>query len=74
MALKSYKPYTPGLRQKTVLSFEELTASKPEKSLPRRGGYFFSVKASDASPIFAASPVSVLISLISRSATPGIFR
>ena len=33
MALKSYKPYTPGLRQKTVLLNEELTAKKPEKSL-----------------------------------------
>ena len=32
MALKSYKPYTPGLRQKTVLLNEELTAKKPEKS------------------------------------------
>ena len=31
MALKSYKPYTPGLRQKTVLLNEELTAKKPEK-------------------------------------------
>ncbi len=36
MALKSYKPYTPGLRQKTVLSFEEITATKPEKSLTRK--------------------------------------
>jgi large subunit ribosomal protein L2 len=33
MALKSYKPNTPGLRQKTTLVFSELTASKPEKSL-----------------------------------------
>ena len=36
MALKSYKPYTPGLRQKTVLSFDEITATKPEKSLTRK--------------------------------------
>ncbi|MGE4455184.1 MAG: 50S ribosomal protein L2 [Sphaerochaeta sp.] len=33
MALKSYKPNTPGLRQKTTLVFSDLTASKPEKSL-----------------------------------------
>ena len=33
MALKTYKPNTPGLRQKTTLVFSELTASKPEKSL-----------------------------------------
>ena len=36
MALKTYKPYTPGLRQKTVLSFSEITATKPEKSLTRK--------------------------------------
>jgi large subunit ribosomal protein L2 len=33
MALKSYKPNTPGLRQRTTLVFDELTAKKPEKSL-----------------------------------------
>ncbi|NLK05598.1 MAG: 50S ribosomal protein L2 [Spirochaetales bacterium] len=33
MALKTYKPNTPGLRQKTTLVFSELTATKPEKSL-----------------------------------------
>src|SRR5574344_673604 len=33
MALKSYKPNTPGLRQKTVLVNSEITAVKPEKSL-----------------------------------------
>lgn len=33
MALKTYKPNTPGLRQKTTLDYSELTASKPEKSL-----------------------------------------
>jgi len=33
MALKTYKPNTPGLRQKTTLVFNELTANKPEKSL-----------------------------------------
>ena len=33
MALKSYKPNTPGLRQKTVLVNTEITATKPEKSL-----------------------------------------
>ncbi len=33
MALKSYKPNTPGLRQKTTLVFSELTTDRPEKSL-----------------------------------------
>lgn len=33
MALKSYKPNTPSLRQKTTLVFDELTTAKPEKSL-----------------------------------------
>ena len=33
MALKKYKPITPGQRHKIAITFEELTASKPEKSL-----------------------------------------
>ena len=33
MALKSFKPTSPGLRQMTVNSFEEITTNKPEKSL-----------------------------------------
>lgn len=33
MALKSYKPNTPGLRQKVTLVKSEVTAQKPEKSL-----------------------------------------
>lgn len=33
MALKSFKPNTPGQRFKTVNSFAEVTESKPEKSL-----------------------------------------
>jgi large subunit ribosomal protein L2 len=33
MAVKRYKPTTPGRRQMTGLSFEEITAKKPEKSL-----------------------------------------
>ena len=35
MALKSYKPNTPGLRQKTVLVRAEVTTDKPEKSLTK---------------------------------------
>ena len=35
MALKSYKPNTPGLRQKTVLVRSEITADRPEKSLTK---------------------------------------
>ena len=33
MAVKSFKPTSPGRRQMTVSSFEEITASKPERSL-----------------------------------------
>lgn len=30
MAYKSFKPYTPGRRQMTVSTFEEITTDKPE--------------------------------------------
>ena len=33
MALKSFKPTSPGLRQMTVSQFDEITTNKPEKSL-----------------------------------------
>ena len=33
MAVKSFKPTSPGRRQMTVSTFDEITASKPEKSL-----------------------------------------
>ena len=33
MAIKSYKPTSPGRRFQTVLTFDELTAGKPCKSL-----------------------------------------
>lgn len=33
MAVKIYKPVTPGLRNKTGYTFEEITKSKPERSL-----------------------------------------
>ena len=33
MAVKSFKPYAPGRRFMTVSSFDEITATKPEKSL-----------------------------------------
>lgn len=33
MALQTYKPNTPGLRQRTTLDYGELTTSRPEKSL-----------------------------------------
>src|SRR5690554_4403883 len=36
MALKSYKPHTPGLRQKTTLVFDEITTNKREKSLTQK--------------------------------------
>lgn len=42
MALKSYKPHTPGQRYKTTLVFDELTRKEPEKKLiktsPGSGG------------------------------------
>lgn len=33
MAIKKYKPTSPGRRQMTVSTFEEITTSTPEKSL-----------------------------------------
>ena len=36
MAIKSFKPTSPGVRHKTVSSFEEITTSTPEKSLLRQ--------------------------------------
>lgn len=33
MAIKKYNPTTPGLRQKVTVSYADLTASRPEKSL-----------------------------------------
>ena len=33
MAIKKYKPTSAGLRSMSVLSFEEITKTKPEKSL-----------------------------------------
>ncbi|MCG8571483.1 MAG: 50S ribosomal protein L2 [Spirochaetes bacterium] len=35
MGIKRYKPITPGLRQKTSLTFEEITCDKPLKSLTK---------------------------------------
>jgi hypothetical protein len=36
MALKKYKPTTPGRRQMTSSSFDELTTTKPEERLIKR--------------------------------------
>ena len=33
MAVKKFKPTTPGRRQMSVASFDEVTTTKPEKSL-----------------------------------------
>ncbi len=38
MAIKTYKPITPGLRFKTTLSFDDLDRKSPEKSLTRGAG------------------------------------
>ncbi|HZJ88395.1 MAG TPA: 50S ribosomal protein L2 [Sphaerochaeta sp.] len=35
MAVKTYKPNTPGLRQRVTLDYSELTTAKPEKSLTK---------------------------------------
>jgi len=36
MALKNYKPHTPGLRQKTTLVFDDITTKESEKSLTHK--------------------------------------
>ena len=33
MAIRKFKPYTPGTRQRGVSDFSEITGSKPERSL-----------------------------------------
>ena len=33
MAIRKFKPYTPGTRQRVVTDFNEITSSKPERSL-----------------------------------------
>ncbi len=33
MAIRKFKPYTPGTRQRVVTDFSEITSSKPERSL-----------------------------------------
>lgn len=38
MGIKKYKPTTPSMRFTTLLNFEEITASKPEKSLTKKIG------------------------------------
>ena len=61
MAVKKFKPTSPGKRQMTVSAFEEINKSKPEKSLLRTikkmagrnstGGFLYVggvVEASDA--------------------------
>ena len=35
MGIRSYRPYTPGIRQATVSDFKEITATEPEKSLTK---------------------------------------
>lgn len=37
MAVRKFKPVTPGQRQKVISTFEEVTTNKPEKSLLRPG-------------------------------------
>lgn len=39
MALKTYRPKTPGLRTKANLTFEELTAERPEKKLAKGNAF-----------------------------------
>ena len=33
MAIRKFKPYTPGTRQRVVTDFSEITNAKPERSL-----------------------------------------
>jgi large subunit ribosomal protein L2 len=35
MGIRSYRPYTPGIRQATISDFSEVTKTKPEKSLTK---------------------------------------
>ncbi|MBC6419449.1 MAG: 50S ribosomal protein L2 [Prochloron sp. SP5CPC1] len=35
MGIRSYRPYTPGIRQATVSDFKEITKTEPEKSLTK---------------------------------------
>ncbi len=35
MGIRSYRPYTPGIRQATVSDFKEITAKEPERSLTK---------------------------------------
>jgi large subunit ribosomal protein L2 len=35
MGIRSYRPYTPGTRERTVADFSEITRNEPEKSLTR---------------------------------------
>lgn len=35
MGIRSYRPYTPGTRQRTISDFSEVTKSEPEKSLTK---------------------------------------
>ena len=36
MAIRLYKAYTPGTRNRTVSTFGEITTNKPEKSLVKK--------------------------------------
>ena len=39
MAIRLYKPYTAGTRNRSVSDFSEITASQPEKTLLAKMGY-----------------------------------
>ena len=57
MAVKVYKPTTPGLRGMTGYTFEEITKSKPERSLiqaPQKNAGRNSLWAASPSAIVAA--------------------
>ena len=47
MALKKYKPTTPGQRFKVISAFDEITTDKPEKSLlrPKKSTYIIAATA-----------------------------
>jgi large subunit ribosomal protein L2 len=39
MGIKTYRPHTPGLRQRASITFEELTADRPNKKLTKGSGF-----------------------------------
>ena len=54
MAIRKYKPTTPGRRASSVSAFDEITRSTPEKTLlrplPKKGCLLYTSDAADDAP------------------------